>query len=218
MKKANPQPADDATNSEAFDVGALGAAIKAQRALRGWTLEELSNCSNVSIAAISKIEKGQSSPSFDTILRIARCLKINFVDLLEGPGAAGNVTARLICTREADAERFSTAHYDYKVHSTALKRKVMVPLRMTIRNHEPPPLDEWSIHDGEEFIFVLKGVLSFHTEHYAPLLLHPGDSCYLDSTMKHAFVAASKGAVEIISVCLSIAPFATPSEEEAQEK
>lgn len=185
----------------------LGTEIKTQRTARGWTLEELSSRSGVSIAAISKIEKGQSRPSFDTLLRIARCLQMNFVEMMEGPGSHKPVTARLISTRADEAELFSTSSYDYRVHSTALTQKVMVPLRMTIRNHEPPPADEWSIHDGEEFVFVIDEELIFHTEHYAPLRLQPGDTCYFDSTMRHAFVAGGQGNTEILSVCLSIRPF-----------
>ncbi|WP_188579933.1 helix-turn-helix domain-containing protein [Azorhizobium oxalatiphilum] len=204
MNKKTSEP------SEMLDTSpVLGEEIRHHRTARGWTLEELSKRSGVSIAAISKIEKGQSRPSFDTLLRIARCLQINFVQMMEGEGPSKpkGVTARLTSTRAADAELFQTAHYDYRVHSTSLTQKVMVPLRMTIRNHEPPPRDEWSIHDGEEFVFVLKGTLAFHTEHYAPLILKEGDSCYLDSTMRHAFVAVSPGDVEILSVCLSIKPF-----------
>lgn len=207
MNKRSPASADTLDAIAASP--ALGEEIRHHRSARGWTLDELSKRSGVSIAAISKIEKGQSRPSFDTLLRIARCLQINFVQMMEGesPGRPRGVTARLTSTRAAEAELYQTAHYDYRVHSTLLTQKVMVPLRMTIHNHEPPPRDEWSIHDGEEFVFVLKGTLAFHTEHYAPLILKEGDSCYLDSTMRHAFVAASPGDVEILSVCLSIKPF-----------
>lgn len=215
MTKKTKETADTPDAVAASPV--LGEEIRQHRTARGWTLEELSKRSGVSIAAISKIEKGQSRPSFDTLLRIARCLQINFVQMIEGEGAGrprGGVTARLTSTRAADAELYQTAHYDYRVHSTSLTQKVMVPLRMTIHNHEPPPRDEWSIHDGEEFIFVLKGTLAFHTEHYAPLILEEGDSCYLDSTMRHAFVAASPGDVEILSVCLSIKPFEESGEAE----
>ena len=187
----------------------LGAEIKAQRNARGWTLEELSQRSGVSIAAISKIEKGQSRPSFDTLLSIARCLQMNFVDIMDGASGLQPqaVMARLISTKAEDAELFSTPFYDYRVHSSALKSKVMVPLRMTIRNHDVPPIEDWSLHDGEEFIFVLKGVLIFHTEHYAPLTLNVGDSSYIDSTMRHAFVAGGEDEAEILSICLSIRPF-----------
>ena len=187
----------------------LGTEIKAQRNARGWTLEQLSQRSGVSIAAISKIEKGQSRPSFDTLLSIARCLQMNFVDIMDGASASQPQTgmARLISTKAEEAELFSTPFYDYRVHSAALKSKVMVPLRMTIRNHEVPPIEDWSLHDGEEFVFVLSGVLIFHTDHYAPLTLNVGDSCYIDSTMRHAFVSGAEGATEILSVCLSIRPF-----------
>lgn len=185
-----------------------GAEIKTQRVARGWTLDDLSKRSGVSIAAISKIEKGQSSPSFDSILKIARCLQMNFVDMLEGAKPSGQgVTARLTSTKTGQVETYKTGKYDYNVHSTALTHKVMVPLQMTIHNREPPPLNEWSTHDGEEFIFVLKGTLSFYTEHYAPLTLEPGESCYLDSTMRHAFAAVGDGDTEILSICLSVRPF-----------
>lgn len=185
-----------------------GAEIRAQRVERGWTLEELSKRSGVSIAAISKIEKGQSNPSFDSILRIARCLQINFVSMMEGTGQSGQgVTARLISTKLGQADVYKTSNYDYNVHSTALMHKVMVPLQMTIHNRDAPPINEWSIHDGEEFIYVLKGTLVFYTEHYAPLTLQPGESCYLDSTMRHAFAAAGEGPTDILSVCLSVRPF-----------
>lgn len=197
------------TESRVNDEGySPGVEIKAQRTARGWTLEELSKRSGVSIAAISKIEKGQSNPSFDSILKIARCLQMNFVSMMEGSKAAGQgITARLTSTKAGQADVFKTSKYDYNVHSTALTHKVMVPLQMTIHNREAPPPSEWSIHDGEEFIFVLKGTLLFFTEHYAPLTLQPGESCYLDSTMRHAFAAAGDGPTEILSVCLSVRPF-----------
>ncbi len=185
-----------------------GAEIKTQRVARGWTLDDLSKRSGVSIAAISKIEKGQSNPSFDSILKIARCLQMNFVDMMEGSKPSGKgITARLTSTKAGQVETFKTSRYDYNVHSTALTHKVMVPLQMTIHNREAPPLNEWSTHDGEEFIFVLKGTLKFFTEHYAPLVLQPGESCYLDSTMRHAFAAAGDGDTEILSICLSVRPF-----------
>ncbi|MFD0986331.1 helix-turn-helix domain-containing protein [Methyloligella solikamskensis] len=184
----------------------IGQEIKRRRQAKGWTLDDLSQRSGVSIAAISKIEKGQSNPSFDTILRITRPLQVNFVEMMEGPATTAP-TARLISTLAGEAELHQTDHYDYEVHSASLKHKVMVPLKMRIHGRTPPPREEWSIHDGEEFIYVLKGVLVFHTEHYAPLTLKEGESCYLDSTMPHAFASGTDGPAEVLSICLSIQPF-----------
>jgi hypothetical protein len=44
------------------------------------------------------------------------------------------------------------------------------------------------------------------TEQYAPVQLSAGDSCYFDSTMRHAYVAKG-GEATVLSICLSIKPF-----------
>jgi len=79
---------------------------------------------------------------------------MNFVDIMDGASASQPQTglARLISTKAEEAELFSTPFYNYRVHSAALKSKVMVPLRMTIRNHEVPPMEDWSLHDARRLI------------------------------------------------------------------
>lgn len=196
---------------EATIVAAFAGKLKSLRLLNGLTLEELARLSGVSISTISKIENNQQRPSFGTVLRIARALKINFVQLLEPTRPAEipaqSNLARRIVTRAPDAVVYSTQWYTYHTHSAELTRKAMISFLMRIKTRQLPPLDEWSIHEGEEFIYVLEGVLEFHTEHYAPALLNPGDSCYLDSTMRHAFVTKSAEDAVLLSVCRSIIPF-----------
>jgi transcriptional regulator with XRE-family HTH domain len=197
---------------EATIVAAFAGKLKSLRLLNGLTLEELARLSGVSISTISKIENNQQRPSFETVLRIARALKINFVQLLEptlpAEIPAQSNLARRIVTRAPDTTVYSSQWYTYHAHSAELTRKAMIPFLMRIKTRELPPLDEWSIHEGEEFIYVLEGILEFHTEHYAPALLNPGDSCYLDSTMRHAFVTKSEADAVLLSVCRSIIPFA----------
>jgi len=199
---------------EATIVAAFAQKLKSLRLLNGLTLDELGRLSNVSISTISKIENGQQRPSFETVLRIARVLKINFVQLLEPARPAeaqSSNLARRIVTRGPDAPIYASQWYSYHTHSAELTRKAMIPFLMQIKTRELPPLDEWSIHDGEEFIFVIEGVLEFHTEHYAPALLNKGDSCYLDSTMRHAFVSKGEADAMILSVCRSVVPFTDAS-------
>ncbi|MBE3639107.1 helix-turn-helix domain-containing protein [Mangrovicoccus algicola] len=184
----------------------VGRRLRARRKECGWTLGDLSERSGVSVPAISKIEIGQSSPSFDTLMRLIRPLQLNFVEILDPPTESAP-SGRLTSTRIGEAERHSTDHYDYEVHSSNLRGKVMVPLKMRIRTHEVPPPDEWSIHRGEEYIYVLSGTLGLHTQHYAPLVLKVGESAYLDSTMRHAFTSEGPEDAEILSICLSIVPF-----------
>ncbi len=197
---------------EATVLATFAQKLKNLRQLNGLTLEELGRQTGVSISTISKIENGQQRPSFETVLRIARALKINFVQLLEPIRPVAQAPpvnlARRIITRGADVPVYSSQWCSYQTHSTELTRKAMIPFVMHIKARDVPPLDEWSIHDGEEFIYVMEGVLEFHTEHYLPAILNKGDSCYLDSTMRHAFLTRGKSDAIILSVCRSVVPYA----------
>lgn len=180
--------------------------LKSIRRGKELTLDELARRSGVSISTISKIENQQQKPGFETVLKIARALHINFVHMLEPPVPAPAQMARRVVTRAAEAPVYRSDHYLYAAHATELANKTMVPLLMRIANHTPPPLADWSVHDGEEYAHVLEGEVELHMEHYAPVRLAKGDSCYFDSTMRHAYVAVGAEAV-VLSICLSIVPF-----------
>lgn len=187
---------------------ALTTELRAQRKRRGWMLSELSARSGVSIAAISKIETGQSRPGADTLIRIARALEITVAEIMERPLPPATGLARLTVTRRDEGEGYRTPFYDYRLLCSGLSRKVMVPMEMVIRTREVPPLSEWSVHGGEELIHVMRGAIMLHTAHYAPAPLGPGESAYFDSSMPHAFVSTGDGDAVILSICLSIRPFA----------
>lgn len=106
-------------------------------------------------------------------------------------------------TRSGAGQPFTTAYYEYNVHSSELVQKGMIPLVMRIRTRTLPPKDKWSSHDGEEFISVTSGETILHTAYYAPLRLKTGDSAYIGSTMPHAFVSVGEDDAEILSICMT---------------
>ena len=63
-----------------------------------------------------------------------------------------------------------------------------------------------SQHEGEEFLHVLTGQLSFVSEFYEPLTLEPGDSLYFDSNMGHAYLSADGKPVTILVVATTEPP------------
>jgi len=183
--------------------------LKTLRLANGLTLEELGEMSGVSISTISKIENRQQKPSFETVLRVARALRINFVHMLE-PTANGRSMARRTVTRAGSEPILQSDHYTYANHAAEITHKAMIPTVMTVRTREVPPADQWSTHYGEEFIYVLSGTIEFHSEEYAPATLNQGDSCYLDSAMRHAFVSTGEGEATLLSVFVSSPPPASP--------
>jgi transcriptional regulator with XRE-family HTH domain len=58
--------------------------LKAVRAERGWSQEDLSRASGLHTTAISKIERSDRAPNFETIVRLARALDVPAHRLFEG--------------------------------------------------------------------------------------------------------------------------------------
>jgi transcriptional regulator with XRE-family HTH domain len=188
-------------------INLFSTKLKSLRLSKDLTLDELSQLSGVSIATISKIENQLQKPGFETILKISRALHVNFVHMLEPLPVPQPKMARRVVTRAGEAPIYESSVCSYATHATDLAQKAMVPLVMHIKTRIVPPFEEWSVHDGEELAYVTEGEVALHTEHYAPMVLKQGDSCYFDSTMRHAYVCCGERKATILSVCLSIVPF-----------
>jgi transcriptional regulator with XRE-family HTH domain len=80
-------------------IAAFSAKLKSLRLGKGLTMEELAALSGVSVATISKIEKHQQKPAFETVLRVARALQINFVQMVEEESTPPRNTWRAGCLR-----------------------------------------------------------------------------------------------------------------------
>jgi hypothetical protein len=64
----------------------------------------------------------------------------------------------------------------------------MVPILTRIRAKSAEEFGALVHHSGEEYIYVLKGVIKVLTEFYDPVVLSVGESIYIDSNMGHAYV------------------------------
>lgn len=182
---------------------AFGDSTRQLRRERGWTLGQLSDRTGVSVSALSKIENGQVSASFDTRVKIAHAFGQSFGQMQAPSLPPQFPVGRRTFTRAGTGQTFRTKAYDYEVHSGELTLKGMIPLAMRIRARTVMPRSDWSNHDGEEFIYVTRGAIELHTEFYAPLRMTVGDSAYIDSRMCHAFVTVSEEDAEILSICMT---------------
>ncbi|HRD47949.1 MAG TPA: helix-turn-helix transcriptional regulator, partial [Caulobacter sp.] len=68
-----------------------GLAIRKLRLAGGWTLAQLSERSGVPLSTLSKVELGQTSLSYENLLRICKGLEIDMARLIgaEADGALG---------------------------------------------------------------------------------------------------------------------------------
>jgi transcriptional regulator with XRE-family HTH domain len=179
----------------------IGERIKTLRKERSWTLQELCRRCGVSISTLSKIENGQVATSFDTLLKISRALETSFDAILSRMTPRGD--GRLTVTTKGHAMHFSNGMYEYDVHSGELRQKHMIPLVMEIKAKSLEEITNWSSHEGEEFIYVVKGTILLYTEYYEPRSLSAGESAYIDSQMPHAFLNRGRSKAQILSICFS---------------
>lgn len=165
--------------------------IRGLRKASNLTQAQLARLSGISHSSISKIETGQFSPTFETLLRIAEGLKIDISTMLASTNPTGVRTRRAV-TRHGNAERHEATNYTYDVLCSDLKNKKMIPMVAHLKAHTIHQFGPLLSHPGEEVLYVLKGQVELHTEHYAPVKLRVGDCAYFDSTMGHACLSVTK--------------------------
>ena len=81
-----------------------------------------------------------------------------------------------------------------------MRKKAMLPYRARVRARSMDEFDGWVRHDGEEFLYVLTGVIKLYTEFYEPVEMRRGDSAYYDGSMGHNVVSVSEDDATILWV------------------
>jgi transcriptional regulator with XRE-family HTH domain len=179
--------------------------VRSLRRARGLTLRELACRAGFAPSTLSKIENGQLSASFDSLVKLAEGLGIDFAELFSSDANLAT-TARLSVTRKGEGQVHGTGSYEYELLCTDLTRKRMTPLVAAVGAGSLAEFGPLIRHPGEEFIHVLEGHVELHTEFYAPRLLAPGDSAYFDSTMGHALLRKGEGNAAVLWVCTHSMP------------
>lgn len=168
----------------------LGARVRELRQAQGWTLEQAARQAGLARSTLSKIENGQMSPTYDALKKLAGGLRISVPQLFTPP-VRDQVIGRMSLTRMGEGQAQATATYEHELLAETLTRKRMLPYRARIRARKMEEFDGWVRHDGEEFLYVLTGVIRLYTEFYEAVEMRRGDSAYYDAAMGHNVVSVS---------------------------
>lgn len=168
----------------------LGARVRELRKARDWTLEQAANQAGLARSTLSKIENGQMSPTYEALKKLAVGLEISVPQLFTPP-RQGQVNGRMALTRSGQGNAQATVTYEHELLAENLTKKQMLPYRARVRARSMEEFDGWVRHDGEEFLYVLTGVIRLFTEFYEPVEMRRGDSAYYDATMGHNVVSVS---------------------------
>src|SRR5210317_143520 len=176
----------------------IGERIRKLREEKGLSLEELSRLTGFEVEFLSSLEKNEAQPQLGTVIKLSKALDSAFGRLVSG---VGDKLYSITRKNERRTVSRSTSHegqkqvYIYKSLAPDVKGRHMEALIVQL---EEDPENEISVHEGEEFIFVLDGVVEMGIGEDS-FELEPGDSIYYLSTTPH-HIAAKSGKATILAV------------------
>ncbi len=181
----------------------IGKIISQLRCEHQLSIEELSQRSGVSQEKLEEIEAGNITPSIGVMVKISRALGARLGTLLDGQENLGAVITRKedslvsgdVLSSSGSGDR--TAHMNFFSLAQGKKDRAMEPMIVELSSSgEAETLSE---HEGEEFIYVISGVVEViygeqtHT-------LSAGDTIYYDSIVPHFVGSVSKEGAKILAV------------------
>lgn len=176
----------------------IGDRIKRLREEKGLSVTELSQLTGFDERQLREIEDNAICPQLGTIIKLSKALDSALQRLLSGEGqklyAITRKDDRKIVSRSSTL-RGQRQAYTYMSLAPEVKGRHMEALIVEL---EEIADEERSVHAGEEFIYVLDGMVSLDIgeNHYE---LGPGDSVYYLSTTPH-LLTAKEGKAKILAV------------------
>ncbi len=170
------------------DVDGVGKRIKQLREERGISIEDLSSLTGFEPKRLEDIENGNEQPQLGTVMKLSKALDAAVGRLVSGIG-----NRLYSITRKNERKEISRSAskgskkniYSYMSLAPEVQGRHMEALIVQLEKTDEK---EVSVHDGEEFIYVLDGTanLTIGKESYD---LEPGDSAYYLSTTSHYLTA-----------------------------
>ena len=183
----------------------LGDKILSLRESKNISREELAERSGLAIEQVRNIEENKNIPSLSPLIKIARVLGTRLGTFLDDSNQIGPV----ICRKGQSTNRISTsssgssAHLDFYSLAAQKSGRHMEPFVINIQANKTKDF-VMSSHEGEEFIYVLEGIIqiSYGKDTF---ILEEGDSIYYDSIIDHLVQAGNGEDAKTLAVVY--APF-----------
>ncbi|MFR9307529.1 MAG: helix-turn-helix domain-containing protein [Lachnospiraceae bacterium] len=188
----------------------IGTKIKALRTEKKYTLKELSEKSGLSIGFLSQLEHGKSTIAIDSLAKLAEILDADLSSFFTSVPAPGK--DQPVCRSfELQCSQVSPQIVQY-ILSNNVGEFTCLPRIFHLMPFAYSDLGEFELyqHKGEEFVYVMEGVLEVYLngQHY---LLNPGDSVQIHSEQPHNWVNPTNCITKILTIN-SPNPFRTNNE------
>lgn len=154
----------------------MGRRLRGLRRERGFSLALVAAKTGLSVGFLSALERAQMSASVGTLRKLARFYSINILDLFNASEAnPGRV-------RPAERKQLQAGRGVW-MELLAWGNTMMEPHLFRIAPGAGSG-DSYS-HEGEEFLFLLRGQLDIRLDNGGAIRLGRGDSFYFESSVPH---------------------------------
>lgn len=162
--------------------------IKGLRNLMDITEEEMAKVTDVTVEKYREYESGSIDFSFTFLLKCAERFGVDLAELLTGENP--KLSFYTVVRRGKGPQIERRKGFEYRHLAYMMKNRASEPFIVSapyVESEQNKPI-EYSTHQGQEFDFVLKGILKVMLEDHVELL-NEGDSIYYDSGHKHGMIA-----------------------------
>ena len=175
----------------------MGARIKTLRKEKKYTLKQLAEETGLSIGFLSQLERGMSSIAVDSLAKIAQVLGVSLSTFF----ADAQVVSQDPISRSselhwnADGPEIAQAMLSRDLYGFDILPRIFQLMPMADEYQEAAI----HRHSGEEFIYVLEGVVTvLHGDR--EYTLYPGDSIQIHSNIPHNWVNRTNKIARLLSV------------------
>lgn len=162
----------------------IGSKIKELRTNKKMTLKELSEKTSLSTGFLSQLERGLTSIATDSLLNIAEALDVELSYFLL---STSKRRERFIQkSYERDIYKIDNAlHINYVLSNNPEDKTILPRLIEILPTNTEENLNTYQ-HEGEEFIYVLEGIITIFINDEKQYL-YPGDSAHFKSSINHNY-------------------------------
>src|SRR5690606_10415519 len=210
--EGRPVKAADRRGSKVHENNLLGERLSSFRKLNGLSLEQVAARADISKSYLSKLERGLSSPTIGTLLKLGQALGRSAEQLIGETAEDDDI----VLVKAQDRVPFTRSNeregYVYEAIAATRTRKAMAPFIMS-----PPAIvdekTELAGHAGEEFIFLVSGVMEVIFAERV-VRLEADDSLYFNASIPHRSRSLGKRPAQALIV-VSIPDLALTDESSA---
>lgn len=181
----------------------IGAFIKSKRTAQKLTLKEVSEKSGLSVSFLSQFERGLTTISIDALTSLADTLNIDIRELMEQSNVAPvHKYLSVLHSFERPAPQIAASDQIQTELSLQKKDLRLLPRLYTLLPRQTQEHPVSFSHKGEEFIYVLEGILTLVVDG-ALYHLYPEDTAHFSSTKEHIWYNETSHNVKFILVNLA---------------